>query len=166
MSTETFIQTRKNKVASFRTSITIERTPASLAEHRARRGRWFDYVGDAVTECNKVKITQTGLDHTTLSDGVTHPSGGSTYTEEYFEIVTAHGRGVIISFQSGDELMAFIPNSGKALIQGCWKKYGQYRGHACAYLSGNKLNVNSRAKVDHTCAARIYDAAVGKARAA
>ena len=159
MSTQTFVETRKNRVAKFNTSVTVERTPANLSEHRARRGRWFDYVGDHVTECYQVKVTFKTLDHTTLNDGVTHPSGGSEWTDTYFEIVTPFGRGTVFSFQHGDELIAFIPTSGKALIEGCWKKYGQYRGHGVGYMRANGLNVNSKAKVEHTCLAQIYSAA-------
>jgi hypothetical protein len=151
MNTQTFVETHRNRVAKFNTSVTVERTPATLSEHRARRGRWFDFVGDHVTECFKVKATFTSLNHTTRHDGVTHPSGGSTWTDEYFEIVTPAGRGLVYSFQDGDELIAFIPNTGKALIEGCWKKYGKYRGHGVGYMRANRLNVNSKAKVDHTC---------------
>jgi hypothetical protein len=164
MNTTSFVKTRKNKIASFRTAVTVERTPATLSEHRARRGRWFDFVGDYVTECFKVKVTFTTIDHTTFRDGETHPSGGSVHTDEYFEIVTPFGRGCVVPFQSGDELECFIPSSGKTLITGCWKKYGQYRGHSVAYLAANQLSVNSKSKVDHTCCVRIYDAARGVKR--
>lgn len=161
MTIETFVETHKNKVARFQTQITVERTPATLSEHRARRGRWFDCVADHITACFRVKVTYTSLDYTTLSDGVTHPSGGSTHTNEYFEIVTPFGRGAVISFQHGDELECFVPTSGKALITGCWKKYGQFRGHAVGYLRANRLSASSKAKVDHTCCAAIYAGAVG-----
>lgn len=161
MDTQNFVETSKNKVASFRRNVTVVREPATLSEHRARRGRWFDYVGDSVTECFKVTITFTSVDHTTLGDGMTHPSSGSTDTVTYFEIVTPFGRGCVISFSDRDELDCFIPNTGKALVTGCWKKYGSYRGHAVAYLKANRLSPSS-SKVQHTCLAVIYDAARGK----
>lgn len=149
MTTTTIIEKSKNKVTSWETTITVTREPATLSEYRMERARWFDYVGDQVTSCTKVTVTfQSG----TLS----------TWTDTYFEIVTPAGKGVVIDFQSGSELEAFIPNSGKALIYGCWKKYGKYRGHAVGYMRANGLKVESRAKVEHTCPAKIYAIAAGK----
>lgn len=149
MNIETFTETRKNKVTSWATTITVRREPATLSEYRARRGRWFDYVGDHVTACFNVIVTFTD-------------SFGRSDTETYYEIVTPAGRGVVISFQDGDELEAFIPNTGKALIYGCWKKYGQYRGHAVGYMRANHLNVNTRSRVEHTCPAKLYAIAAGR----
>ena len=148
METTTFIEKFKKNGHVFETEITVERTPGNLGELRMTRGRYFDYIGDSITSANNVKVTF-------------KTSGGTTWTDEYTEIVTPSGRGCVIAFQSGSELMSFIPNSGKALITGCWKKYGSYRGHAVGYFRGNNLNPNSRARVYHTCCAHLYDAAVG-----
>jgi hypothetical protein len=154
MDTSTFTETRKTKVTNtWTTGITVSRESVSLSKHRMERARWFDYVGDSVTGCNKVTVTVV----------TSYPSGHQdSYTDTYFEVVTATGKGCIIDFQSGSELMAFIPNIGKALIHGCWKKYGSYRGHAIGYMRANKLNVNSRSKVEHTCPAKLYAIAAGK----
>lgn len=155
METTTFTESRKTKVAStWTTEITVSREPAYLSKYRAERPRWLDYVGDSVTSCNQVSVTRV----------TSYPSGHQdTTTDSYFEVVTPYGKGCVIDFQSGSELEAFIPNTGtKALITGCWKKYGKYRGHSVGYMRANKLNVNSRAKVEHTCPAKIYAAASGK----
>jgi hypothetical protein len=148
METLTFTETSKNMVHTWTTEITVSREPASLSKYRMERARWFDYVGDHVTSCNKVSVTFSGGDVTPV-------------TNFYFEIVTPHGKGCIIDFEGGSELVAFIPNSGKALITGCWKKYGKYRGHGVGYMRANRLNVNSRTKVEHTCPAHVYDEASG-----
>jgi hypothetical protein len=145
MDNMTFTETRKRNGHTFETTITVERTPSSLGELRAVRGRYWDYMGDSITEAYTVKVTFGGL---------------STWTDTYTEVVTASGRGCVINFQDGPELMAFIPNSGKALITGCWKKYGMYRGHAVGYLRAYGFRPESK-KVDHTCCARIYNAAKG-----
>ena len=150
MTPSTFVETSKNKVHTWTTSFIVEREPASLSNHRMERARWFDHVGGSVTACNKVTVT-TKTEHS------------NPYTETYFEIVAPSGRGCVIDFQSGSELEAFIPSDGsKALIYGCWKKYGSYRGHAVGYMRANRLNVNSKAKVEHTCPAKLYAVASGK----
>lgn len=147
MNTETFVEKRTRNGHTFETTITVERTPASLSEHRMLRHRWFDYVVDHITECFEVKVTM--------------KSGLSEWTDTFFEIVTPAGRGAVVMFKDHSEIDAFIPNSGAPLIHGCWKKYGQYRGHAISYMRAHKLNVNSK-KVDHTCPARIYAIAAGR----
>jgi hypothetical protein len=150
MTPTTFVETSKNKVHTRTTDFTVSREPATFSNHRMERARWFDYVGDHVTSCFKVTVT-TKTEHS------------PAYTETYFEIVTPSGKGVIIDFQSGSELMSFIPNDGsKALIYGCWKKYGSYRGHAVGYLRANRLNPNSKSKVEHSCPAHLYAVASGK----
>ena len=143
----TFIETSKNTLS---TAITVSREGVSLSKYRMERPRWFDYVGDHVSECFKVSVTFRVGDST-------------TWTDTYFEVVTPFGKGCVIDYDHGSELEAFIPNSGKALIHGCWKKYNSYRGHAVSYMRANKLNVNSRAKVEHTCPAKIYNIASGGA---
>lgn len=149
MTSTTFVETSKNRLTSWTTEITVSRERVSLSKYRMERPRWFDYVGDHVIECFKV----------TVSFG----KGESSWNDTYFEVVTPFGKGCVIDFQDGSELAAFIPNSGKALITGCWKKYGSYRGHAVSYLRGNHLNPNSRTKVEHTCLAKIYNIASGGA---
>lgn len=160
--TATFVETTKNRVATFKTTVTVERTPATLSESRIRRARWFDYVADAVTECWKVKVTFKHLSTVTAEKTIDNLDSG--WTDEYFEIVTPYGRGCVVLYADKrcDELECFIPTSGKALIFGCWKKYGKYRGHAVGYLRANKLSADSRSKVEHTCPAAIYKAAIGK----
>lgn len=145
METTTFIERHKKNGHVFETTVTVERTPSSLGELRAVRGRYWDYMGDSVTEAYTVKVTFGGL---------------STWTDTFTEVVTPSGRGCVISFESGPELMAFITGD-KALITGCWKKYGMYRGHAISYLRAYRFRPESKSKVDHTCCARIYAAAKG-----
>jgi hypothetical protein len=156
METLTFTETRKSKVLpdnTWTTEITVSREPATLSKYRMERARWYDYVGDHITACNKVTMTRV----------TSYPSGHTDeVTETYFEVVTPTGKGKVTDFQGGSELEAFIPNSGKALITGCWKKYGKYRGHSVGYMRANKLNVDSRSKVEHTCPAKIYAIASGK----
>lgn len=146
--TTTFIETYKNRVATFETKITVERKPASLSESRMARARWFDHVADHVTECFDVTVT--------------FESGTSKWTETFFEIVTPSGRGCILRFNgAAEELYAFVTNEGKGMIFGCWKKYGRYRGHAVGYLRAHGLKAESK-KVDHTCIGAMYAAASGK----
>jgi len=149
MTPSTFVETSRNKVTSWTTEITVSREPISLSKYRMERPRWFDYVGDHITECFKVTLTFT--------------TNSTTWTDTYFEVVTSAGKGCVIDYEHSSELEAFIPNSGKALIHGCWKKYGKYRGHAVGYMQANKVNVNSRTKVEHTCPAKIYNIAAGGA---
>jgi len=154
METLTFTETRKTKVAStWTTSYIVTREPASPSKYRMERARWFDYVGDHITASNKVKVTRV----------TSYPSGHQdSFEETYFEVITPTGKGKVTDFQGGSELEAFIPNTGKALITGCWKKYGKYRGHSVGYMRANRLNVDSKAKVEHTCPAKIYAIASGK----
>jgi hypothetical protein len=154
MNTQTFTEARKTKVTNtWTTEITVVREPADLAKYQTEQARWFKTVGQHITSCNLVTVTMV----------TAYPSGHrDSFTETYFEVVTPSGKGCVIDFQSGSELTAFLPKTGKALIYGCWKKYGHYRGHAVGYMRGNKLNVNSRSKVEHTCPAKIYAIAEGK----
>ena len=149
MNATTFVETTKNKFATFTSTITVKTTPATLSERRMVRARWFDYVGDHVTACNTVEVT---VDH----------GNGAVRTETFFEIVTPTGKGCVTILRDHEELDVFIPNSGKALIYGFWKKHGHMVGHAGYYVRANRINASSRAKVDHTCPARIYAAAAGK----
>jgi hypothetical protein len=150
MNTETFTETRRNKIASWQSTITVTRTPATLSKSRMTRARWFDYVGDHVTACFEVEVT-------------VKSEHGEPRTEKFLEIVTPHGRGCVVAYGDGDEeLNVFIPNSGKALLYGFWRKHGHMVGHAGYYVRGNHLNADSRSKVDHTCPAVIYATASGK----
>lgn len=163
MQTETFVQTRKirktNHIVS--TTVKVDRTPKSLSESRMRQDRWYLYVRDHITGSNEVTVT-------------INPTANLANPDTFFEVVTPHGVGCVIRFRGSlsrtgeqlytEEMMAFIPNSGPALIQGCWKKYNFYRGHAVAWMMAHRLDVNSRAKVTHTCAQAIYDAARGFSR--
>ncbi len=148
--TATFVETTKNKFATWTSTITVKTTPATLSERRMVRARWFDYVGDHVTACNNVEVT---VDH----------GNGAVRTETFFEIVTPAGKGCVTILRDHEELDVFIPNSGKALIYGFWKKHGHMVGHAGYYVRANRVNASSRTKVHHTCPARIYAAAAGKA---
>lgn len=151
METTTFIDTRKKNGHSFQTEITVERTPRT---EPLPEGRWLDTIGrDNITAVYNVRVSQRSI----FSSG----PEGSAYVENYIEVETPHGKGCVIQFVDYNEMSAFIPKSGKALITGCWKKYGWYRGHAIAWMKAHKLNVNTRSRVDHTCCARIYDEAVG-----
>lgn len=152
MTTTTFIEKRKKNGHEFLTEITVETTPGNLSELRMVRGRYWDYTGDHITACNNVKVTIKPIYAGQVSEG---------WTDTFTEVVTPTGKGVIVHFESGPEMMGFIPNTGKALIHGCWKKYGQYRGHAVGYFRANKLNVNTKSRVYHTCPAHLYDAAKG-----
>lgn len=146
----TFTETTKRRGITSTTEITVTREPATLSEHRMLRHRWFDYVGDAVTACFKVTAT--------FKAGAV-----TTWTNVYFEIVTATGRGVVSMFDTHSEIDAFIPNNGSpALAHGCWKKYGMYRGHCVGYLRANHLSPDSRKRVEHTCPAKIYAIAAGR----
>lgn len=154
MATTTFVETRRNKIATFTTKITVVRTPATLSEKRMIRARWFDYVGDSVTACFNVEVT---MDH----------GHGSTYTDKFFEIVTPTGRGCVVAYGDGsEELNVFIPNTGKALLYGFWNKHGHKVGHAGAYVRANRLNADSRSRCEHTCPLTIYNAARGVDRSA
>lgn len=144
----TFIETIK-RLGSVTTAITVSREPVNLTKYRFERPRWFDYIADHITECFTVTVS--------------FRTGTTTWTDTYFEVVTPYGKGCVIDYEHSSELEAFIPNSGKALIHGCWKKYGSYRGHAVSYMRAHKLNVNSRTKVEHTCPAKIYSIAAGGA---
>lgn len=154
METTTFISTRKRNGHTFQTEVTVTRTPGSVSELRMTRGRYWDYMGDHITEVSKVTVSQRNI----YSNGDVEDT---SYDTTYTEIVTPFGKGCIIDFESGPELCGFIPTTGKALIYGCWKKYGQYRGHAIAWFKAHKLNVNTKSRVYHTCPAHIYDAAKG-----
>jgi hypothetical protein len=153
MTPSTFVETSKNRAGSWTTKITVSREPVNLTKYRMERPRWFDYVGDVITECFKVTVTF----------GEECLGCHAPWTDTYFEVVTPYGKGCVIDYEHSSELEAFIPNSGKALIHGCWKKYGSYRGHAVSYMRAHKLNVNSRTKVEHTCPAKIYNIASGGA---
>lgn len=156
METITFIETttkarRTPKAKPFTYTVT-KREPATLSEFRMARPRWFETVGEHVTECFKTTVTITG----NLS--------GTVHTVEYFEIVTAFGRGVLFLGQGYSEMDCWIPsNGGQALAYGCSKKYGKYRGNCVAYLLAMGFNVDSKKKVDHCCVLRLYYAAQGKA---
>ena len=153
MTTTTFTEKTVHRGHTSLTEITREVTPGSISELRAVRGRWWDYVGDAVSAVNRVKVSFRSIYE------------GSSYSEvrseEYIEVITPQGKGVVVFFDAGPEMEGFVPNKGKALIYGCWKKYGRYRGHAVGYFRSLKLSPDSKAKVYHTCPAHIYDAAVG-----
>jgi hypothetical protein len=149
MPTESFVETRKNKLTTWTSTVTVTRTPATLSEKRIIRARWFDYVGDFVTACFNVEVT---VDH----------GHGQVWTETFFEIVTPYGKGCVVATRDGEELDVFIPNDGhKALLYGFWMKHGHKVGHAGYYVRANHLNADSRTRVEHTCPARIYAAARG-----
>lgn len=138
------MKTRKSG-RTFTTRVTVTRTPASLSESRMLRSRWFDYCHEFVTEVNQVEVHLASADYE--DEG---------WTTTYLEIVTPNGRGCIVKFSHGEELMAFVMNSGKALAHGMWKKYGSRRGHCCAYLRAMNINPNSRTKVTERCPAALY----------
>lgn len=145
-------KTRRTPKAMPFTYTVTKREAATLSEFRMARPRWFETVGDHVTACYRVTVSITGV------------MSGMSNEVEYFEIVTAHGRGVLF-LGKGDysEMDCWIPsNGGQALAYGCFKKYGKYRGCCVAYLLAMGFNVDSRKKVDHCCVLRLYYAAQGK----
>ena len=148
MATKTFVErTRKH---GHETTVTVETFGSALGELRAERGRYWDYVGDHVTLAREVKVS------------FRNELGGE-FHDSYVEIETPFGVGCLVKFRdTGYELMAFVPHTGPALVHGCWKKYGSYRGHAVSWLRGKGLNVNSRTKVQHHCPLALYRAAAGK----
>jgi hypothetical protein len=152
MTSETFVETRKNRLTSWSNTITVTRTPATLSERRMTRARWFDYVGDFVIACFNVAVT-------------VRDNFGREITETFFEIVTETGRGCVTLYQDGEELDVFIPNESghKALLHGFWMKRGHKVGHAGLYVRANRIDADSRKRVDHTCPARIYQWARGEA---
>lgn len=160
METTTFVEKSK-KLSAFRTTITVERTPATLSEHRILRSRWFDYVADHVLSCSKVRVV-IRREYLLAPPG---SSDGGVTQEEFFEITTATGKGIVLMHsEKHSELDVFIPNSGKALIHGLafWKKHGFWVGHGVGYLRALSINVNTRGKVDRVCAAQLYAVSTGK----
>jgi hypothetical protein len=53
---ESFVRKNKNKIATWQTRITVERTPATLAD-LDQESRWFKDVGHEVVSVSKVKVT-------------------------------------------------------------------------------------------------------------
>jgi hypothetical protein len=160
MTTQTFIETRKKNGHTFRTEYvvtreTLEGVPASMHGHR-----WYaEYLIGFVTKVTKVTVASKPLSESGAYEA-------TPYVSTYIEIETPFGVGVVDEFRDHSEVDCWVPKLGapagpKVLIHGCWKKYGQYRGHVLAYVRGHGLPVTGK-RVDHTCPARIYAAAQGK----
>lgn len=126
------------------------RTPSQVSAIPA--GRWSEYITN-VTEVHAVEMW------------TTNPSfpAREEYKARGFEFVTPYGRGLIMAWRDGADVVAFIPNNTATptLFHGAWKKRGSWVHWGMDYIRAQGFNPASK-KVYHSCPAHIYDAAMGK----
>jgi hypothetical protein len=153
-STETFVETSKNKLTSWETTVTVERTPATI-EDLDWSARWFETVGAQVAKVERVKVTR-------------KTDTSTPYTETGFEVTFlcgAKGWITVYGGAQGAELNALVVG-GKGYLHGLavWKKRSYTVGNCVPWFTAQmgarkRLNANTAPKC---CAAELYARAAGK----
>lgn len=152
--TETFIKGRSNKLTSWQTRVTVEKTSATLAD-LDQTARWFQTVGSEVVSISRVKVTH---------QDVTFP--GNPYSEEGFEVTFKCGaRGYIVEYRDWSELNALVVGT-KGYLHGLavFRKRGNIVGSPVLWFGAQpsargRQNANTAPRC---CAAELYARAAGK----
>lgn len=155
MSTETFVETRRNKLTSWQTRVTVIRTAAKV-EDLNRKARWFQTVGAEVVKVERVSVTRNSVEF----------PNSSPYEEKGWEVTFKCGaRGYVTDYRDGSELNALVVGT-KGYLHGLavWRKHGNIVGSPVPWFMAQpsarkRQNANTAPRC---CAAELYARAAGK----
>lgn len=155
MNTTTFIETRKNRLTSWQTRVTVEKTEATVSD--LRDARWLQTIGaDQIVKVERCKVTRQSVEFAS-----SHP-----YIEEGWEITFECGaRGWVTDYRDGSELNALVVGT-KGYLHGLavWRKHGNIVGSPVPWFlaqpsARKRQNANTAPRC---CAAELYNRAAGK----
>jgi hypothetical protein len=151
--TESFVEVGKNKITSWETTVTVERTPATI-DDLDWKSRWFMDVGSQIAKVERCKITRT------------FEKSSNPYVETGFEVTFLCGaKGWITVYRDYSELNALVVGT-KGYLHGLavWRKHRNIVGHCVPWFTAQmgdrkRLNANTAPRC---CAAELYARAAGK----
>ena len=147
--------TLKNKVHTWQMTVTVERTPATVAD--LGESRWLTTVGaDQVVSVTRLSVAQNNVKFP-------HPD---PYTERGFEVVFKCGAiGFVNVRQPHQELDAVIVGT-KGYLHGLavWRKHGHIVGTPVPWFRAQRSarGYQNPDRAPRCCAAELYARAAGK----
>lgn len=154
--TETFVETRRNKITSWQTRVTVTRVPAAVSD-LSQTARWLLTVGVA----NIVSVELLKIERQSVDFPSSHP-----YVEEGFEVRFACGAvGYVNRYREQQELDALVVGTDGYLHGlAVWRKRGHIVGSPVPWI-GTKFGRRARLNPDRLprcCAAELYARAQGR----